>query len=250
MISSRDSAVADSKILKEYFKLYITDVKGRKLSTAKHYLDALKKISNILHDKRMLDLDKDIYEVDSVEQLDRLWNVVSNDPEFVQLNERGDHMYSAGFNHYRDFASGQEFQQLHDKLTVIDKPMSVAESNTREYHTWKRSGILRGQAIEYAGYCCEIDENHKTFLAASNNKPYMEAHHIIPLHLQENFQYSLDVYANIICLCPLCHRQIHYGVYKERREMLDAIFEQRKDRLNNSGILMDKGEFMQMILSE
>jgi 5-methylcytosine-specific restriction protein A len=78
----------------------------------------------------------------------------------------------------------------------------------------------------------------------------MEAHHIIPLHLQENFQYSLDVYANIICLCPLCHRQIHYGVYKERREMLDAIFEQRKERLNNSGILMDKGEFMQMILSE
>ena len=44
------------------------------------------------------------------------------------------------------------------------------------------------------------------------------------------------------------YRHVHDLPLEE--EMLDAIFEQRKERLNNSGILMDKGEFMQMILSE
>lgn len=244
----QEQVFMSSPNLKEYFQRYILDIRGCKQSTAKHYIDALTFISKMLRDKKLVT--KDIFEVGSLEQLDMLWEILRKDPDFIQLNKRGHSMYSAGFNNYRKFASGQDFHKIHDKFTIIDKPMAVEKTNTMEYQVWKRSGILRTQTIEYASYSCEMDEGHKTFLAASNHKPYMEAHHIIPLHLQDSFQYSLDVYANLICLCPICHRRIHYGIYEDRLDMLYAIYEKRKARLGHCGIQMSKESFEQTILNQ
>lgn len=180
-------------------------------------------------------VENDIFEADSLEQLDRLWNVVSNDPEFVQLNKRGDHMYSGGFNHYRNFVTGNGFSLFREKVSFFDKPMTTVQEANAQYIGWKRSSILRTQILEAANYSCEIDKGHEPFLAAKNNKPYMEAHHIIPMRLQGMFKYSLDVYANIICLCPLCHWRIHYAVEAERRKILNAIYEKEKSGLIIAG---------------
>ena len=78
----------------------------------------------------------------------------------------------------------------------------------------------------------------------------MESHHTIPIHLQSRFSYSLDVYANLICLCPVCHRKIHYGLRDERREMLYEIYEKRRERLAHSGLVMGKEEFADLILTD
>ena len=75
--------------------------------------------------------------------------------------------------------------------------------------------------MEFAGYVCEINAAHESFIAAKNNKPYMEGHHAIPMHLQPRFQSGLDVYANIVCLCPVCHRRIHYGVADDKEQMMN-----------------------------
>jgi 5-methylcytosine-specific restriction protein A len=77
----------------------------------------------------------------------------------------------------------------------------------------------------------------------------MEAHHIIPLRLQENFAKSLDVYANLVSLCPICHRKIHLGIIEERRLMIDEIYEIRKERLAKCGFVLGKEEFEDMVLS-
>ena len=88
-----------------------------------------------------------------------------------------------------------------------------------------------------------MDKSHITFTAASSHKQYMEGHHAIPFKKQGSFNVSLDVYANIVCLCPICHRLLHYGIDNEKRSVLDVIYEKRSDRLANSGIKLSKEEF-------
>ena len=56
---------------------------------------------------------------------------------------------------------------------------------------------------------------------------------------------SLDVYANIVCLCPICHRRIHHGLKLERIDMAKRIFDTRGERLENSGIIISSNEFVE-----
>lgn len=88
-------------------------------------------------------------------------------------------------------------------------------------------------ALKLANFKCEIDENHETFITKAGT-PYMEAHHLIPLAAQEDFENSLDVDANIICLCPICHRNLHYG--KVIEDDLNKLYKKRKELLKQSGI--------------
>ena len=76
--------------------------------------------------------------------------------------------------------------------------------------SFKRNPELAKKSILLANYQCDLDKSHKSFIT-KNGKPYMEAHHLIPLSTQDYFDYSLDVDANIVCLCPNCHRKLHYG---------------------------------------
>lgn len=86
----------------------------------------------------------------------------------------------------------------------------------------------------------------KQSLAQSTHKPYMEEHHIIHLAVQQSFNHSLDVYANLICLCPICHRKIHLGLKEERKDMLKEIYEQREERFEKSGLTLTENEFVEL----
>lgn len=74
----------------------------------------------------------------------------------------------------------------------------------------------------------------------------MEGHHLIAMQKQGLFQVGLDVYANIVCLCPLCHRRLHYATEDQKRPSLFQLYELRKDRLAHSGIKLSKEEFLEM----
>lgn len=96
-------------------------------------------------------------------------------------------------------------------------------------------------ALKLANFKCEIDESHETFITKAGT-PYMEAHHLIPLAAQEDFENSLDVDANIICLCPICHRKLHYGDKIENE--LSKLFKKRKELLKESGIVLSYNELI------
>lgn len=91
--------------------------------------------------------------------------------------------------------------------------------------------------MEAAGYKCEINSEHTTFTAKSTGHPYMEGHHVVPLKFQNKFSKNLDIYANVVCLCPVCHRLLHYGVEREKQIAVDKIYYERADRLAASGHL-------------
>ena len=232
-------------ILKEYYARYLTDIRGLSFSSVKHYFDALNNISRKKKKKGLVQ--KDIYEIGDLEQLERVREILYADSDFMELNERGKRMYSAGLNNYYRFASGEGFQQAKDKICLLDVPMYPEDIRTVEQNLWKRSRIVRTQVIEFAGYSCEINAGHESFVAEKNKKPYMESHHAIPMRLQPQFHNSLDVYANIVCLCPLCHRRIHYGLKEEKRQMMNYIYTVREERLLRSGIKLSKQEFADLV---
>ena len=89
-------------------------------------------------------------------------------------------------------------------------------------------------ALIRANYTCEVDEKHPSFIRKSNLKNYTEAHHLIPLEYQNEFNHSLDIPDNIVSLCSNCHNQLHYGIYKE--DILRKLYEERKDKLKKNKI--------------
>ena len=54
--------------------------------------------------------------------------------------------------------------------------------------------------------------------------------------MQNIFNCNLDMYANIVSLCPICHRLLHHGLQNEKMFVLKKIYDEREVRLKNSGI--------------
>ncbi|MBE5991584.1 MAG: hypothetical protein E7247_04225 [Paenibacillaceae bacterium] len=233
-------------VLMEYYILYLEKVRKLSESSIKHYLDALRYISKFLVEREKIKMS--IYEIHDINQLKLLRSYLYSEPNFVALNERGHHMYSAGLNNYFKFANGENFNKKKKELEVLDIEVEMGEVRNIERTTWKRSDIIKRQSIEFAGYICEINMKHNTFISESTNKQYMEGHHAIPLKEQRYFDKSIDIYANIICLCPNCHRLLHYGLKESKKILLNQIYDERSKRLAHSGIKVSKQEFIRLSL--
>ena len=230
--------------LKTYYARYLQVVRGLTESSVRHYLDALNNISRRLASKQLVH--EDIYEIMNLEYLETARDILYSDPEFIELNERGKRMYSAGLNNYIRFASGEDYSSLFGEIEKMDIPLPAEEPIIVEQTVWKRSNVLRIQALVCADFKCELDNCHQTFIAEKSGKPYMESHHVIPMRQQPHFKNSLDVYANIVCLCPICHRKIHFGLKSERVNMIQQIYRNRATRLEKSGLCLSVDEFVEL----
>ncbi len=242
--NQRVEQVNRTATLKEYYGRFLREVRGLSDSSVRHYFDALNNISRRLVAKQLIH--RDIYEVTNLEYLTNLKEILFADPEFIELNERGNQMYSAGLNNYLRFASGESFVTMLGSIDRMDMPIKPEEPIVVEQTIWRRSTVLRNQVLAAADYKCEINGSHETFIAEKTGKPYMESHHAIPMRLQPSFNNSLDIYANIICLCPICHRRVHYGIRSERTVMIQQIYHNRASRLANSGIRLSQDEFIEL----
>lgn len=131
-------------------------------------------------------------------------------------------------DYYYDSSDIQEANSRHPSKQMIN--------NRLKYRTDKK---LAKTALMKSDFKCEYallsGESHPTF----TNKlgwQYSEAHHIIPMSFQSEFENkNLDCLENIISLCPICHRQVHYGDSREREVILEVLFESRKELLKKRG---------------
>ena len=163
-----------TSVLKEYYGRYLKEIRGLTQSSINHYYDALNNISRRLREKQLVQTD--IYEITDSDYLFRVRDILYSDPDFIDLNERGKRMYSAGLNNYLRFVKGEEFETAQMIIGKIDMPFAAEEPRIIKQKIWSRSDILRGQSIAAAGYKCEIDAGHKSFIAEVTKKPYMEGH--------------------------------------------------------------------------
>ena len=116
-------------------------------------------------------------------------------------------------------------------------PIPVAKKEpiiNGESYSYPRDRMVALSALKRANYKCEINDKHSGFIRKSNGTNYTEPHHLIPLSMQNRFENSLDVEANIVSLCSNCHNQLHYG--KDPDLLLETLYNLRKDELDSAGI--------------
>ncbi len=101
---------------------------------------------------------------------------------------------------------------------------------------------IKELAKRNSDFKCEFDFLHKTCIAKSNKKSYVEAHHLIPFSERSKFNLSIDILENIVSLCPNCHRKIHLAEDSERLDLLGKIFNERSEKLNKAGILINEDD--------
>lgn len=101
-------------------------------------------------------------------------------------------------------------------------------------------------ALAHANYKCEVDINHTTFLRKNLDIGYTESHHLIPMSYTDLFSVSLDIEENIVSLCSNCHNLLHYG--RDFKDILEKIYNERKDDLNKVGIDITFEELLNMYI--
>lgn len=109
-------------------------------------------------------------------------------------------------------------------------------SSVSAHAIYPRDIRKKANAIRKANFLCEISNNHPLFKSRTTHQNYVEGHHLIPLKQEDNFSFSLDIEANIVALCPHCHRLLHYGDKEEIKPILEQLFIQRKNLLASKGI--------------
>lgn len=167
-----------------------------------------------------------------------LWNEYIETDKFENLKKL-----------YRSFNSEAYLETSLDTTGISNRVLSYAEKlkhiddqpkrlstdymipGTNQY---KRDTSVVVNALVHAGYLCEGECGNSLFIRKGSDKYYTEGHHLIPLCYQKNFTYSLDVEANVVSLCPSCHRLLHYG--KDISPILSTLYEKRKQRLKKCAI--------------
>lgn len=123
----------------------------------------------------------------------------------------------------------------------IEKPMKTSNGKTYSY---KRNTKTSKQAIHHADYSCEFDLSHRAFTSRVTNKNYVEAHHLVPMEYQDKFEVSLDVEANIVSLCPSCHKKLHHATLSEKEPLIKQLYADRKTRLENCGVKIEESHLL------
>ncbi|WHY84689.1 hypothetical protein QNH39_18820 [Neobacillus novalis] len=185
-------------------------------------------------------------------------------PEFIEKDIRGNKMYSNALRYYNLFAKylldnefqaelfkeEQEFEKYLtenpadiSKANIEDKPKDKPNyRSVNNKKVWSRNPKTASEAVADADYLCEFDNQHKHFISKFNGKNYVEAHHLIPMQYQEQFENSLDIHANIVSICLVCHKKIHFGLFEDKKEILAKLFNSRRERLIKAGIKISLAE--------
>jgi len=119
--------------------------------------------------------------------------------------------------------------------------------------SYQRNPVVAKEALRKVDFTCEISPLHSTF-KTTKNLSYVEAHHLVPICKQGDFAASLDVLANIVSLCPSCHKLLHHGRPEDKKDYLSKLYSERTEMLNEKGISVNEkklfGYYNQDILEE
>lgn len=248
----------------ELFRRWLERHTSLSASTVNKYTRAMHINSEEL--KKYKVLQGSLYDINDSLIIEEMKEKYRTIPELRDKDERGNRMYSSAFNYYKmfldkyneqllnkeiarqDFEYDQSLLQLSQKGqrippeivdTVQERP---SQTLINDFKLWPRNSRLAEDTIAAANYLCEINDNHKHFISKFNKQNYVEAHHIIPMEHQDKFEFGLDVYANIVSLCLVCHKILHYGYFSDKRVILDRLYYLRQKRLENSGICLTLNE--------
>lgn len=128
-----------------------------------------------------------------------------------------------------------------EENNILNNEESLDKTSVNNIKKLKRiSGVLKKKAKERAEYKCELEDSNMCqnhyFTSKETHKNYVEIHHLIPREFSNDFEKSIEVIENYVCLCPRCHRLIHLAVDRERKMAINQLFNKRVNALENRGI--------------
>ena len=230
---------------------WMINVEGKSSTSAKKYLSGVKAILKDLY--KYTNEKINIGDINTLKQSEELRKKFLNTKELVEKNKRGNNMYSVGLTNFIKFIGSYDsynnsILESNQNLYITEKVIykqpilnvrkrkktakRVIENKTQ----WPRDPKIIEDVLNYNFYICEVDKEHKFFVSKVTNKNYVEGHHLIPMEFQENFNYSLDTEANIMCLCPICHLILHRGLFEEKEEVIKKLYRKHNENLIKSGI--------------
>ncbi|RSK27474.1 hypothetical protein EJF36_11580 [Bacillus sp. HMF5848] len=230
-------------------------------NTLGKYTSAINTISKEFNQEGLLE--GNIYNLTDPESIENIITKYLTIPKFLSKDTKGNRMYSNALKYYKKYTESEkntflllsEIEQYKiaykkeirekgedSKGRIIisdmprDRPHYKAINNDK---VWIRNPKIASDTIAIANNLCEFDRSHQYFTSKFSKENYVEAHHLIPMKYQEKFNNSLDVYSNVVSLCLVCHKKLHFGLFKDKQEILDKLYNQRINRLNESGIAID-----------
>lgn len=132
-------------------------------------------------------------------------------------------------------------------LPVIS-PLDQKKLDTAGKRGRSTDSNLKDAMLVISGYQCFYGkiagENHVSF-SADNGKPYMEIHHFIPMKASNDFYpRNLDRASNLVCLCPMCHEQVHHGSKEDKEVILKVLYDKLIDNLNDEEIYISYNQLL------
>ena len=82
-----------------------------------------------------------------------------------------------------DNAADVDVSDMRDEPKVKSCPVLDGKGHKR----YPRDPVVSARALAYAGYRCEVDFDHETFISRVTRHPYVESHHLIPLCESDKF---------------------------------------------------------------
>jgi hypothetical protein len=119
---------------------------------------------------------------------------------------------------------------------IINRPVSPKACKISSSFKYPRNPTIAKDCMNRVDYECEINGEHETFTSRATGLPYVEVHHLVPLSFQRDFDVSLDVHANIVVLCPNCHRVMHHAEMDACVPILEQLFAEKHNGLKEAGI--------------
>lgn len=207
-------------------------------NTINKYSSAITTISKELTEYSINKID--IYEEVNPFEIDKLKEQYLNIDYLREKDKRGNRMYTSSLNWYKKYLEKNNNTLFKDSLnecSIVYKKIPKGEFIITEgKKQWKRDRSIVDRSIEFSKNKCEYDNNHKHFISNKSGKNYVEGHHLIPIKYQDDFEYSLDVEANIVSLCVVCHKILHFGKIEDKINIINKLYKLRSNSLKLSGL--------------
>ncbi|NLN03186.1 MAG: hypothetical protein GX174_14985 [Lentisphaerae bacterium] len=116
---------------------------------------------------------------------------------------------------------------------IVNDSDEIRRQKLKERDVYARDPRIAERRMNLAGFKCEFEPEHQLFVSRFSCRPYLEAHHLIPIGLQGDFKKSLDTVNNVFCLCPNCHRAVHHAKADDARKILCKLAKSRAGLLDS-----------------
>lgn len=181
------------------------------------------------------------YPIDNFPSSDEIIDDLRN---FIGLYRELKGLVGANIIEIRENLSEADFQEEIQRGNRINLPPGRVEKKARIINSastsWKRDKNMSFMALENARFMCEHNNSHSTFISEVTGFQFVEAHHLIPMEFQGDFEVNIDVPENIVSLCPNCHREFHYSSPDNKAELIRKFLTLRKRLLREREVLIEE----------